>query len=70
MTRSAVCAKVSVKIKGDKLISLGDYTAKEHKLKLNEVVIAEKELNGWIWCNKEEEPDVFAWAPLNHLQKV
>ncbi len=62
--------KQILEIKNGKITSLEKYTAKEHNLKLNEILISEKELNGWIWCKKEANSNAFAWAPLNHLQKL
>lgn len=47
-----------------------DYNAVEFNLVLNEILIKEKEMNGWIWCYKEEEPDKKAWAPLNHIKAL
>jgi hypothetical protein len=56
--------------KGNNVVSLDNYTAREHNLIEHEILIAEKELNGWIWSKKESEPDSLGWAPLNHLQKL
>ncbi len=62
--------KQLIEIKDNKVVSRGNYTAIEHNLQVNEILVAQQELNGWIWCTKETELDVFAWAPLNHLQKI
>lgn len=48
---------------------LEDYDATEFDLCIGEILISEKELNGWIWCRKMDQPDVTAWAPLNCLEK-
>jgi len=47
-----------------------DYYAIEFNLNIGEVLITEKELNGWIWCYKEGVPDVKAWAPLNCIELI
>lgn len=44
-----------------------DYNAKEHNLKIGDILKSEKELNGWIWCLNKGE---LAWAPLNHTKKI
>ncbi|WP_070963846.1 hypothetical protein [Vibrio sonorensis] len=44
-----------------------DYIATEHSLTEGEVLVKKRELNGWIWAEKETELGQFAWAPLNHL---
>ena len=62
--------KQIVDAEGEKLISSEDYSAKEHDLKTGDILISTKELNGWIWSHKEQEPDMWAWAPLNHLQAL
>lgn len=48
---------------------LEDYDATEFDLNLGEMLVSEKELNGWIWCRKVGQPGVTAWAPLNCLEK-
>jgi hypothetical protein len=48
-------------------VSLADYSAQEHNLYPEEILVSEKILNGWIWCYKQKEEGRFAWAPLNHL---
>ena len=62
--------KQILKIEGSEVISSEDYTAREHNLVNDEVLVAEKELNGWIWGWKVLDPGIWAWAPLNHLQKL
>ncbi|MCG8482212.1 MAG: hypothetical protein MJA31_02795 [Clostridia bacterium] len=49
-------------------IILEDYCAIEFDLEVNEILVMEKELNGWIWCYKEGDPNIKAWAPLNHIE--
>lgn len=58
--------KQILKIKDKQVIVLKDYIATEHNLKLNEIVIQDYELNGWIWSYKEDSK-VYGWAPLNCL---
>ncbi len=47
-----------------------DYYALEHCLSVGEKLTAHSTLNGWIWAEKLNAPQKFAWAPLNHLQQV
>ncbi|EGQ7979812.1 MULTISPECIES: SH3 domain-containing protein [Vibrio] len=61
--------KQILEIEGDKVVVLKDYFAREHTLVIGDNVVAEYELNGWIWCEKESMPNVYAWAPINHLAK-
>lgn len=62
--------KQLLEINGNEVTVLKDYCAKEHNLAVGEVLHAEYELNGWIWCEKEEPRGSYAWAPLNHLAKM
>ncbi|MEJ6949967.1 SH3 domain-containing protein [Natronospora cellulosivora (SeqCode)] len=57
-----------IKRKGELGIILEDYCATEFNLKVDEILVMEKELNGWIWCYKESDPNIKAWAPLNHIE--
>ena len=59
-----------LQLDGSRAISKESYSAREHQLIPGEILISEKELNGWIWCSKESTPRIMAWAPLNHLQKL
>ncbi len=45
-----------------------DYNATEFDLKIGDILISEKTLNGWIYGTKNKNFEVKAWAPLNHLQ--
>lgn len=47
-----------------------DYSAVEFSLKIGEILFSNKSLNGWIWSFKKSRPDIFAWAPLNHLEII
>jgi len=47
-----------------------DYDAREFDIEVDEIIIMEKELNGWIWGFKKEDPLIKAWAPLNHLEEL
>ncbi len=62
--------KQILEIDGTNVISCENYTAKEHNLIKDEILVSEKELNGWVWGRKESAPDILGWAPLNHLQKL
>ncbi|MGL1893670.1 MAG: SH3 domain-containing protein [Spirochaetaceae bacterium] len=60
--------KQILNVEGNTVISLEEYTAKEHCLFIDEILLSKRELNGWIWAVKENSPDAWGWAPLNHLQ--
>ena len=62
--------KQVLQIEGELVTSLQDYHAQEHNLAVGETLAASHSLNGWIWGVKDACPDVFAWAPLNHLEPV
>jgi hypothetical protein len=47
-----------------------DYCAKEFDLNVGEVLIKQKELNGWIWCYKDGLSKDMAWAPLNCIEAI
>lgn len=47
-----------------------DYYAIEFDLEFDEKLVMEKEMNGWIWSYKIENPDIKAWAPLNCLEEI
>ena len=47
-----------------------DYDATEFDLKVGEIIVADKRLNGWVYGAKSDKPDLLAWAPLNHLKEV
>lgn len=45
-----------------------DYHAIEFNLFINDILISEKQMNGWIWGHKKADTKLCAWAPLNHLE--
>lgn len=45
-----------------------DYDATEFDLEVDEILIMQKELNGWIWCYKDGNPNKMGWAPLNCIE--
>jgi len=55
---------------GDVGIILEDYNAREFDIEVNEIIVSENTLNGWIWGYKKGSPQVKAWVPLNHAEKV
>lgn len=55
---------------GSKGTILEDYNAIEFDLVVNEELIMEKEMNGWIWSYKVDNPEVKAWAPLNCVEEI
>ena len=52
---------------GDSGIILEDYDALEFDIEVDEIIIMEKTLNGWIWGYKKNNSLIKAWTPLNHL---
>ncbi|MCK8061476.1 MULTISPECIES: SH3 domain-containing protein [unclassified Fusibacter] len=52
----------------DNAVIIEDYTAVEFDLELGERLVSLKEMNGWIWCYKEQDSKTRAWAPLDHLE--
>ncbi len=57
-------------IENDTATVLKDYRAIEHRLSVGELLVAEFELNGWIWCEKPSDKGMMGWSPLNHLERV
>lgn len=57
-------------IENDTATVLKDYRAIEHRLSVGELLVAEFELNGWIWCEKSSDKGVMGWSPLNHVERV
>ena len=59
-----------IKQQGKTGLILEDYDATEFDIRVNEVLVAEKTLNGWIYGTKKGDVSLKAWAPLNHLERV
>jgi len=55
---------------GNKGILLEDYNGTEFDIEVNEILIMERKLNGWIWGFKKETPNIKGWAPLDYLEKI
>jgi len=62
--------KQIVKRNGNKGIIIDDYDATEFNIKIGEIIVMEKCLNGWIWGYKKNNPHKKAWAPLDFLEEV
>ncbi|WP_026971108.1 SH3 domain-containing protein [Aliagarivorans marinus] len=62
--------KQLLRIVGSSATMLSDYHAIEHSLIVGETVVAQSELNGWVWAEKTAAPGQFAWAPINHLERL
>lgn len=60
--------KQILNIQGIEAFVAQSYSAREHSLHMGELLIPEYELNGWVWCEKQDAQKKKAWAPLNHLQ--
>jgi len=57
-------------LKDDKAIVLKDYDATELDITENEIVIAEIELNGWVWAKKEVPSSMYGWIPLENIKPI
>jgi hypothetical protein len=44
-----------------------DYSAFELDINIGDILISEKEMNGWIWCFKENEIKTKGWVPLENI---
>lgn len=62
--------KQILSINGKAGVSNEDYSAKELNLITGEILISDRELNGWIWGCKENNSDELGWAPINYLEKL
>ncbi|MCT4598317.1 MAG: SH3 domain-containing protein [Vallitalea sp.] len=54
----------------DKGTILEDYNAVEFNIEVDEIIVMEKELNGWIWGYKKGNQTKKAWTPLNHIEII
>lgn len=48
---------------------LENYTAKEMDVDEGEILIGERELNGWIWCKKDSSGEE-GWIPSENLVHI
>ena len=62
--------KQILKVQGKTGLVLEDYDATEFDIRVGEVLVAEKILNGWIYGTKKGDVSMKAWAPLNHLERL
>ena len=62
--------KQIIALKGTIGVSLENYCAKEFTLVEGETLVSYRQLNGWIWGIKANNPGNCAWAPLNCLEKI
>lgn len=62
--------KQIIEASGEKGIVREHYDASEFNLVPGDIIVAEKELNGWVWGTKQNEPDRYGWAPLNCLERI
>lgn len=46
------------------------YDAREMDIFKGEIIVAYREMNGWIWGAKEGKIHVEAWAPLNYMERI
>lgn len=59
-----------IKQQGKTGLILENYDATEFDLRVGEVIVADKILNGWIYGTKKGDEGLKAWAPLNHLERI
>ncbi|SCX93204.1 SH3 domain-containing protein [Alkaliphilus peptidifermentans] len=50
-------------------IVLEDYDAREFDIEIDEIIIMDKILNGWIWGAKKDNLGTKGWVPLNHVEE-
>lgn len=50
-------------------IAKDNYDPTELSAHIGEIIIADYELNGWIWCYKQHD-HTYGWFPLNHVQFI
>ena len=56
-----------LEINGDKGVSLTNYSAYELTVEIGDVLIAYKELNGWIWASRLDDMTEQGWVPLENV---
>lgn len=54
----------------DKATLLEDYNAREFDIEVDEIIISNKILNGWIWGFKQDDADIKGWVPLNCVEEI
>ncbi len=47
-----------------------DYSARELEIFKGEIIVAEKEMNGWIWGFKENDKADKGWVPLENVKRI
>lgn len=58
-----------IEITGDGTARAGeDYTARELDVRVDEVVLGTRRLNGWIWCERADG-SASGWVPLANLDE-
>jgi hypothetical protein len=61
--------KQILRVKGNKGVALEDYSSGEFNLNVGDILVAEKEMNGWGGCYKDSNPSEKAWAQKIYLNK-
>lgn len=46
-----------------------DYTARELNVRVDDLLLGSKILNGWVWCNRTDGSEA-GWVPLANLQEA
>lgn len=59
-----------IKRDGDSGIVLENYNGTEFDIQIDEIIVMEKKLNGWIWGYKKNNPSNKAWVPLDYLEII
>jgi predicted Rdx family selenoprotein len=50
-------------------VVLEDYTANELEIKIDEIFVSEREMNGWFFGYKVNEPQNKGWVPIENVKK-
>lgn len=50
-------------------VALEDYSANELNVAIGDILLGEKNLNGWVWCLQPHK-GIMGWVPLENLQSI
>jgi len=59
---------IEVQKEGTGLV-LASYTAHELTIKQGDIILSDKELNGWVFGYTEGRPDEHGWVPLENVEE-
>lgn len=63
-----VPAQIIEIVNGNAARAREDYTARELNVKMGELLLGSRTLNGWVWCQRSGSPES-GWVPFGHLQE-